>query len=71
MEDAEESFQILRALLFFSAYGFLLPDQKNVKKEIIWNIEKGKNLKVNEIIRAENIRAKLYKNMSKFFACSL
>ena len=28
---------------------------------------KGKNLRVNEIIRAENIRAKLYKNISKFF----
>ena len=67
MEDAEESFQILRAFLFFSAYGFLLPDQKNVKKEIIWNIEKGKNLTVNEIIKAENIRVKLYKNISKFF----
>ena len=32
MEDAEESFQILRAFLFFSAYGFLLPDQKKCEK---------------------------------------
>ena len=53
MQEAEESFQILRAYMFFSTYGFLLSDQKNVKKEIIWNIEKGKNLRVNEIVKAE------------------
>ena len=68
MQEAEESFQILRAYMFFSTYGFLLSDHRNVKKEIIWNIEKGKRLKVTDIVKAENIRVKLYQNISNFFS---
>ena len=44
MQEAEESFQIFRAYMFFSTYGFLL-NHRNVKKDIIWNIEKGKKFK--------------------------
>ena len=33
----------------------LLKESNNVKQDIIWNIEKGKNLKVDDLIQAENI----------------
>ena len=67
MQNAEESFQILRAYLFFSVYGFLLSSHKNVRKDIIWNIEKGKNLDVSDIVKADNIRARIYQNIANFF----
>ena len=67
MHDAEEAFQIFRAYIFYNTYGFLLEKKNNVKQDIIWNIEKGKNLKVDDLIKADNIRKKLYENISHFF----
>lgn len=67
MDEAEEAFQIFRAYIFYYTYGFLLNEANNVKQDIIWNIEKGKNLKIDELIKAETIRANLYKNVYNFF----
>ena len=67
MHEAEESFQILRAYMFYSTYGFLLSDHNEVKQDIIWNINKGKNLKIEELVQADNIRARLYQNVCQFF----
>ena len=67
MHGAEEAFQIFRAYIFYYTYGFLLEESNDVKQDIIWNIEKGKNLKVEDLIKAENIRNSLYTNISNFF----
>ena len=67
MNEAEESFQILRAYMFYSTYGFLLSDHHEIKQDIIWNINKGKNLKIKELVKADTIRAKLYQNVCQFF----
>ncbi len=67
MNDAEEAFQILRAYMFYSTYGFLLSEHNDVKKDILWNIKKGKNLKIEELVQADNIRARLYQNVCEFF----
>ena len=65
--NTEEAFQIFRAYIFYYTYGFLLKENTDVKQDIIWNIEKGKNLEVDDLIKAENIRSKLYANISNFF----
>ena len=67
MQGAEEAFQIFRAYIFYYTYGFLLQEENNVKEDIIWNIEKGKKLQVDDLIKAENIRKQLYHNISNFF----
>ena len=67
MHGAEEAFQIFRAYIFYYTYGFLLEESNDVKQDIIWNIEKGKSLKVEDLIKAENIRNSLYTNISNFF----
>ena len=67
MQDAEEAFQILRAYIFYYSYKDLLQKENNVKEDIIWNIEKGKKLQVEDLIKAENIRKQLYQNISNFF----
>ena len=67
MHGAEEAFQIFRAYIFYYTYGFLLEESTDVKQDIIWNIEKGKSLKVEDLIKAENIRNSLYTNISNFF----
>ena len=67
MQGAEEAFQIFRAYIFYYTYGFLLQEENNVKEDIIWNIEKGKKLQVEDLIKAESIRKQLYQNISNFF----
>ena len=67
MTNTEEAFQIFRAYIFYYTYGFLLKEDTKIKQDIIWNIEKGKNLEVDDLIKAENIRSKLYANISNFF----
>ena len=59
-------FACIRIFIDFT-YGFLLNESNNFKQDIIWNIEKGKNLEVDDLIKAENIRSKLYANISNFF----
>ncbi len=67
MDESEEAFHIFRAFIFYYTYGYLLDHHKNVKKDIIWNIEKGKSLNIADFVRAENIRTRLYENISQFF----
>ncbi len=67
MDKSEEAFQILRAYIFYYNYGFLLVEENNVKQDVIWNIEMGKKLNVDDLIKAENIRKHLHENISNFF----
>jgi amidase len=63
-----ESFQVLRALLFASLRGELLPKERaRINPAIVWNIEKGLNLTAAEMIRAERDRHALYRRVAAFF----
>lgn len=68
MKDSEETFQIIRAYMFFASYEYLLKKESSlIKKEVIWNIEKGRKLKIDDLIKAEKNRAKIYNNATTFF----
>ena len=38
-----------------------------LKPEIVWNIEKGNGLKVSDLVKAEEIRKKIYENTINYF----
>lgn len=68
MREAHECFQILRALSFATSRAKLLRAHRDLlKPEVIWNVEKGLALTVDEITRAEGQRVLLMQRMQKFF----
>ena len=68
MKKSEFCFQTIRAYMFYSSYKSLLEkDISLIKKEVIWNIEKGKNVSIDDLIKAEEIRAEIYNNTMKYF----
>ena len=68
MSEAEDTFQTIRAFMFYSLYGSLLKsDKKLIKEEVIWNINKGRELQLDQLVRAEISRAKIYNNAMNFF----
>jgi amidase len=68
VSEAHDAFQTLRALGFAIARKNLLETHRShLKPEVIWNIEKGLNLKADDIIRAEIARATMIKRMFVFF----
>lgn len=55
---AHGAFRTLRALQFATAWGHLLPAQRDLlKPDVTWNIEEGQALSAQTIIRAEHDRA--------------
>jgi amidase len=65
---AIESFQVLRSLLFAEVRGDLLPKERTrINPDIVWNIEKGKNLTAAEIIAAQRARHTLFHRVAQFF----
>ncbi len=63
-----EAFQTLRAALFGTLRGELLPKERaRINPAIVWNIEKGLALSADELLRAERERAKLYHRVAAFF----
>ncbi|MBT6273766.1 MAG: amidase [Chromatiales bacterium] len=65
---AVDGFQTLRALLIASMMGPLLDEHRErIAPEIIGNIERGLNLGVDEILKAERDRAELVRRMERFF----
>jgi amidase len=66
--EAHDTFQTLRALGFAVARkGLLETHRGKLKPEVIWNIEKGLNLKADDIIRAEIQRATMIRRAFAFF----
>ena len=66
--DAHEIFQTLRALNFATSYGDLMKEHRDkFKPEIIWNIEKGLKLSVEDIMKAQIARANLFHRVKEFF----
>jgi len=69
LSEAHECFQVLRALGFAIGRGKLLREHRDLlKPEVIWNIEKGLRLSIDEIARAEAQRVVLTQRMLAFFA---
>ncbi|MGH8736014.1 MAG: amidase [Burkholderiales bacterium] len=63
-----EVFQTLRAVLFGTLRGDLLPQERaRINPAIVWNIEKGLKLTADEVLRAERERAGLYHRVAAFF----
>ena len=68
MKRSEFCFQTMRAYMFYCSYKFLLEmDQSLIKEEVIWNIKKGKDLSIEDLQIAEEIRSKIYQNTLQFF----
>ena len=71
LDDAMEAFQIQRAV-GLRGLGKMLDQsidnwREYAKETVIWNIEKGQSLSIDEIIRAEAIRTNIYEEISMFF----
>lgn len=66
--EAHECFQTLRALGFAVSRGALLRQHRNLlKPEVIWNVEKGLALTVEQIARAQAQRVVLMQRALAFF----
>ena len=68
LHDAEETFQTLRAAQFVGSYASLLENPRaQLKPEVIWNIEKGLQLKAGDIAQAELARGAIAHRAAEFF----
>lgn len=68
LHDAEDTFQTLRAAQFVGSYASLLENHRDqLKPEVIWNIEKGLELKAGEIAQAELARGAIFNRAAEFF----
>jgi amidase len=63
-----DTFQTQRALMFGALRGELLARERaRIHPSIIWNIEKGLNLGIDEVLRAERERTALFHRVAAFF----
>jgi amidase len=68
LTEAHQCFQVLRALDFAVSKAALLHEKRALlKPEVVWNIEQGLKLTVEEIERAEGQRVSLMRRMLAFF----
>lgn len=68
LKEAHDSFHVLRAFDFALTKASLLRSKRNLlKPEVIWNIEEGLKLKVEDIERAEAARVAMTARTLKFF----
>ena len=67
LADADEAFQVQRALGFVEAYGELIKTQRALMKDtVVWNIEEGLKLDAARIAKANVLRAKVFDTMRAF-----
>jgi amidase len=65
---AHEAFQVLRAQRYAQSLGSLLHDHRDqLKPEVVWNIEKGFRLTVEEVAQAERLRCAIMTRTAAFF----
>ena len=67
LSDAHHIIRVLRSLKFAAQADRLTNHRKDLKPEIIWNIETGLKLTGDDIAKAELLRAKLFNNTAEFF----
>ncbi len=66
--DAHDCFQTLRAVSFATGLEPLLRNNRDeLKPEVIWNVEKGLELKAADIVKAEHQRAAMFHRTRAFF----
>lgn len=67
LSDADEAFQVQRAVGFVEAYGELLKTKRALMKDtVVWNIEQGLKLDAARIARANVLRSNVYHTMRAF-----
>jgi amidase len=68
LSDAMGCFQTLRAVQFATSMAPLLDKHRDhLKPEVVWNIEKGLALSVDEVARANRTRARIVQRMARLF----
>jgi amidase len=68
LSEAHECFHVLRALYFATSKTELLRTKRDqLKPEVIWNIEEGLKLSVDQIVRAQAQRLAMTERMLTFF----
>jgi amidase len=68
LSEAHECFAVLRAVSFACAHAEKLKTHRDLlKPDVIWNIEKGLALTMDEIVRAETRRATIIRRANAFF----
>lgn len=68
LSEAHDTFQVLRAMSFASGHaGNLRLHRDKLKPEIVWNIERGLEYTMSDVVRAENQRSAMLKRMNAFF----
>jgi amidase len=68
LRAADEVFATTRAFDFALNYGDLLEDHRGeMKKALVWNIEKGLALTVDELVGAQRARGRLHRATTAFF----
>jgi len=68
VHDAYEIFQTIRAEGFAIGMAGLLRDHRaELKPEVIWNVEKGLSLRMEEVAKAESARTALMHRVAQFF----
>ncbi len=66
--DVQDIFQVNRAMSFYVSQKQLLANQRDLlKPEVIWNIEKAREVSMDDIERVENARARYLKRAVTFF----
>ncbi len=67
LSDADEAFQVQRALGFVEAYGELLKTKRALMKDtVVWNIEQGLKLDAARIAKANVLRSDVFHTMRTF-----
>ena len=67
LSGGAEAFDVIRALRFAGDHAELLRDHRaQLKDTVIWNIERGLALSVDQILRANQVRASQFLRMSAF-----
>jgi amidase len=68
LSEVHDTFQVLRGMSFATNYAGLLERHRDkMKPEVVWNIEKGLSYSMEDVVRAENNRAAMFRRMSAFF----
>jgi amidase len=64
----QQAFETLRAALLFHEFGPMIEDaSSDVSATVRWNVERGRNVSLKDVLQAETIRTRLYRNCAVFF----
>lgn len=65
-QGAGQAFQVLRAMTYASGYAPLLDSHREqLKDTLVWNIELAKSFSASDVIAAEQVRARLFRDMQQ------